>query len=169
MVETILEICGVFSAMAGTTAIAYKFYRWWQPGTAEILCHVILNRSRPDSISVKVTNRKSSAIYLRSCTVRSTYTLSHLLCRHLKHPLLSPNLYPNLRYNGAIYQFIRGEPVKLEPGQLRELRIDIFEHPLNAIYGPILIAKVVLTSGKGIVSKRIEAPPVWRNIGKRGR
>ncbi len=82
---------------------------------------------------------------------------------------MPPRLYPNLRYNGAVYQFVHGEPVKLEAAQLKEFKEDIYEHPLNAIYGPMLLARAVLTTGRVIRSRRMQAPPVWRKIGQRGR
>ena len=169
MLETVLKICGVVSALAAVAAIGYKLYRWFRPGSAEISYRLELDGSGPDSISVEVTNRSKATIYLRSCSVRSTYPILIILWKHLRRPLLHPRLYPNLRYNGPVYQFVRREPVKVEPAQLIELKTDIYEHPANAIYGPMLIAKVVLTSGQVIRSKRMASPPVWQMIGRRGR
>jgi len=169
MFETVLKICGAVSALAAVAVIGHKLYLWWKPGSAEISYRLVLDGSGPDSISINITNRSGSAIYVRSCTVRSTYSALHLLLRHVKHPFLAPRLYPNLWYNGAVYQFVRGEPIKLESGQLTKLKTDICEHPLNAIYGPMLIAKAVLTSGQVVRSKRMKAPPVWQKIGRRGR
>ena len=83
--------------------------------------------------------------------------------------MLSPRLYQNLRYNSAVYKLIGKDPLKLEPGQLVELKRDIYEHPLNALYGPMLIAFVELTNGRVVRSKRMPSPPAWRMIGRRGR
>ena len=169
MLETILKICGAISALVAVAVGGRKLYRWWRPGTAEISYKLVLDGSRPDSISVTFTNNSSSTIYVRSCTVRSTYSMRQLMWRHMKHPFLSPRLYSNLRYNGPVYQFVHGEPAKLEAAQLKEFKTDIYEHPLNAIYGPMLVAKIVLTAGQVIRSKRMKAPMVWRKIGQRGR
>jgi hypothetical protein len=169
MLEDILKICGAVTAFAAVIVICRKLSHWWRPGAAEISYKLVLDGSGPDTISVNVTNKSSSTIYVRSCTVRSTYTMRQLIWRHVRHPFLSPRLYPNLRYNGAVYQFIREEPAKLDPAQLKEFKIDIYEHPLNAIYGPMLIAKVELTTGQIINSKRVISPALWRKIGERGR
>lgn len=88
---------------------------------------------------------------------------------HLRRPLLSPRLYPNLRYNSAVFELVGKEPIRLEPGQLTELTTEIYEHPLNALYGPMLIAIVELTNGRVVRSKRMPSPPVWRMIGRRNR
>ena len=169
MLETIIKWGSVVTVLAAVLAIGRKIYRMALPGTAEISYELVLDNSRPDSISVKITNRSNSAIYIRLCTVRSTYSIWQLIWRHIRRPFLSPRLYSNLRYNGPVYQFINGEPVKLDPAQLKEFRIEIREHPLNAIYGPMLLAKVLLTTGRVIRSKRMEAPMTWRMIGQRGR
>ncbi len=169
MLETTLKLCGAVSALAAVVVLGRKLYRWWRPGTAAIGYQLVLDGSRPDSLAVTVVNSSSSPIYVRSCTVRSTCSRGQLIWRHIRRPFLSPRLYSNLRYNGAAYQFLHGEPVRLEPAQLKEFRKDIQEHPLNAIYGPMLVARVVLTTGQVISSKRVQAPGVWRMIGQRGR
>jgi len=121
-------------------------------------------------MTVTVTNHCGWPVYIRTCSVRCTYSLLGLAIRHLRHPLLRPRLYPNLRYNGPIvYEFVGQDPIKLEPGQEVKLRREIQEHPLNALYGPMLIAYVVLTSGRRVASKRLSSPPVWHVIGRRGR
>jgi hypothetical protein len=149
--------------------LEWKIGRRRRAVTAAISYQVILDGSKPDSMTVAVTNRSPSSIYIRSCVVRSTYPLRHLVALHLRHPLLRPKLYPNLWYNGCVYEFVKSEPVQLESAQLKELTLAIHEHPLNTIYGPMLIAKVELTTGEVVRSKRIPSPKVWRMIGNRGR
>jgi hypothetical protein len=169
MFETILKVCGAITAVAAVVVLCRKLYTWLRPATASISYRLVLNGSKPDSITVAVTNRSASNIYLRSCVVRSTYPLRRLVARHLKRPFLRPRLYPNLWYNGCVYNFVEGEPVQLAPAQLKELTLEIHEHPLNAIYGPALIARAELTTGEVVRSKRIPSPKVWRMIGARGR
>ena len=169
MLEDILKICGAFSALAAVIVISRKFCHWWKPGAAAISYRIVCDGSGPDSITVSVTNKSASPIYVQSCSVRSTYTIPQLIWRHVRNPLLSPRLYPNLRYNSCVYQLIKEEPVKLDSAQLKEFKTDIHEHPLNAIYGPMLIAIVKLTTGRHIYSKRVQSPKIWRRIGERGR
>jgi hypothetical protein len=169
MLETILKVCGAITAVGAVVVLGRKIYSWLRPATAAISYRLVLDGSKPDSITVAVTNRSSSSIYLRSCVVRSTYPLRRLVALHLKHPFLRPRLYPNLWYSGCVYEFVKGEPVQLAPAQLKELTLAIHEHPLNAIYGPVLIARVELTTGEVVRSKRIPSPKVWRMIGSRGR
>jgi hypothetical protein len=168
--EIAAKILGSIIALVTVLNYVKKLLIWWKPGTIEISSTIVLDGSRSDSITVHITNRSGTAIYVRSCEVRSTHSIIAIIWLHLKHPLLHPRLYPNLRYNGALcFEFISGEAVKIEPAQLKDLSIDIDEHPLNAVYGPMLLAKAVLTSGQVIRSKRIESPPVWKLIGYRGR
>ncbi len=169
MLDTIIKVCAAISALAAVIVLVNKLYHMWLPGRAELSCKLVFDGSEPDSISVKVINKSRTAFYVRSCTVRSTYSIYQLMWRHVKKPFLSPRLYPNLRYSGAAYQFIHGDPVRLEPAEMKEFRIEIFEHPLNAVFGPLLIANVLLTTGQNIRSRRLKAPLAWRFIGQRNR
>ena len=169
MLEVFLKICAAITAVAGVAVLGRKLYLWMRPASASIAYQLVLNDSGPDYISVHVTNKSSAGIYVKSCEVRSTYSITQIIKKHLKHPLLSPSLYPNLRYNGCVYQFVKNEPIKVDASELKELKIEIHEHPLNAVYGPMLLAIVELTTGKRIYSKRVQAPKVWRRIGERGR
>lgn len=167
MIEVIIKICVSITAVAGVAVLGRKLYLWLKPASASITYKLVLDDSGPDLISVRVTNKSSAGIYVKSCEVRSTYSFFELVKKHLKRPLLSPRLYPNLRYNGCVYQFIKNEPIKVNASELKELKIEINEHPLNAIYGPMLLAIVTLTTGQRIYSKRVQVPKVWRRIGER--
>jgi hypothetical protein len=169
MLETILKVCGAITAVGAVVVLGRKTYSRLRPATAALSCRLVFDGSKPDSMTVAVTNRSPSNIYLRSCVVRSTHPLRRLLGLHLKRPLLPPRLYPTLWYNGCVYEFVNGEPVQLAPAQLKELTLEIHEHPLNAIYGPMLVARVELTTGEVVRSRRIPSPKVWRMIGDRGR
>lgn len=169
MLDEFLKICGTISVISGAIILLYKGYRLLFPAKASISYMLNLDGTSSDSLSVTVTNHSSSAIYIRTCKVRCTYPLWVLAIKHLRRPLLSPRLYSNLRYNSSIYELVGKEPFKLEPGQLIELKREIYEHPLNALYGPMLIAIVELTTGRVVRSKRMPSPLVWRMIGRRGR
>lgn len=168
-IETVLKICGTISAVAGTFAILYKIYRYWHPAIVSVSYTLHLTRDKSDSIAITITNRSNVPIYIQSCRLRCTYSTLALVIRHLRQPFLRPSLYPNLRYNSCIYKFIDTEPVKLDPSQQKTFVKIIYEHPLNALYGPMLIASIQLTTGRIIRSKKISSPTVWKKIGNRGK
>ena len=167
--EIFVKICGAITAMAAVFVLLRKIYFWWKPASATISYKLVLNNSGPDTISIHITNKSQKNIYVKSCELRSTYSLFQLAKMHLQKPFLSLSLYPNLRYNGCVYQFVEGDPVKIESHEMKTLTIDIYEHPLNAIYGPRIIAFVELTTGQKICTERMESPQVWRLIGERNR
>lgn len=169
MFDTLLKICGGITVIAAAIAIFYKLYRYWQPVSASISYSLDLRIDEPDSIEVEITNKSTVPVYIKSCVVRCTYSFMQLTVMHLKKPLLRPSLYPNLKYNSCVYEFVDNEPIKLESSELKSLKIKIHEHPLNALYGPMLISFVTLTTGRVIGSKKIPSPPVWRMIGRRGK
>lgn len=149
-------------------ALLYKGFRLLFPVKASISYTLSFVGGR-DSLSVTVINHCAAPVYVRTCNVRCTYSFFALIRRHLGNPLLAPRLYPNLRYNSAVYELVGKDPVKLEPGQLIELKREIYEHPLNALYGPMLIAFVKLTNGRVVRSKRMPSPPRWRTVGRHNR
>ena len=169
MFDEFLKICGAISLVGATSVLLYKALRLFFPIKTSISYTLNLDGTRPDSLSVTITNLRTSPIYIRACEVRCTYPCAALLFKHLRHPFLSPRLYPNLRYNSAVYEFVGDEAVRLEPGELVELKREIYEHPLNALHGPMLIAFVELTTGRIVRSRRVQSPAVWRLIGRRGR
>lgn len=169
MLDSFLKICGAISIVGTTLVLLYKGYRHFLPVKSSISYTLNFDGCSPDSLSVTITNCSGAPVYVRTCKVRCTYSLLDLAVKHIRKPFLSPRLYPNLRYNSAVYELVGKDPVKLDPGQLVELKRDIYEHPLNALYGPMLIAFVELTSGRVVRSKRMPSPPVWRMIGRRNR
>lgn len=169
MFDSFLKICGAISVVGAALVLLHKGYRLFLPVKASISYTLNFDGRSSDSLSVTITNRSSAPVYVRTCKVRCTYSLLGLALRHIRKPFLSPRLYPNLRYNSAVYELVGKEPAKLEPGQLVELKRDIYEHPLNALYGPMLIAFVELTSGRVVRSRRMPSPPIWRMIGRRNR
>lgn len=169
MIDDILKICGAISIVAGVIIIAYKCFRYLYPATCSISYTLSAVRENPDSIAVTITNRSNAPIYIQSCTVRCTYSAVYIAKLHMLNPFLHPRLYQNLRYNSCVYSFIKDEPVRLEPSQQTKLVKTIYEHPLNALYGPKLIAFVKLTTGRTVKSKRMPSPVAWQKIGSRGK
>lgn len=168
--DLFLKICGAISIIGAAAALLYKGFRWLRPVRVSISYTLNFDGRSRDSLTVMITNRCGWPVYVRDCSVRSTYPLSNLVVRHLRHPFLHPRLYPTLLYNGpTVYKFVGEEPTKLDSGQEVKLHREIQEHPLHALYGPMLIASVSLTSGRKVRSKRLASPPAWRMIGRRGR
>jgi len=169
MVENIVAICGLITALAAAIYALRKLFFWWRPIAIEPSFQLNLDGSRPDSMSARITNKSQSTQYLRSCVIRGTFPLKYILLRHLHNPFLSPRLYQNIWYSGAVYGLMEDSPIKLEPQQLVDLKLDIYEHPLNAMLTPYFVVKATLTSGRKISSKKMKAPGCWRMIGRRGR
>ncbi|RIY42557.1 hypothetical protein [Neopusillimonas maritima] len=167
MFDEFLKICGAISLLSATLVMLYKGYRLLFSVKSYISYTLNFDGTLSDSLSVTITNHSIASIYVRACKVRSTYSLLTLAIKHLHRPLLSPRLYPNLRYNSAVYALVGDEPIKLEPGQLVELKREIYEHPLNALNGPMRIAFVQLTTGRVVRSKRMKSPSAWRLISRR--
>ncbi len=168
MLDSFIKVCGAISVAGAAFVLLYKGYRLLFPIFASTSYRLNFD-GKNDSLTVTIVNKSTSTVYVRSCRVRCTYSLFELVCRHLRKPFLAPRLYTNLRYNSAVYEFVDEDPIKLEPGQLIVLTEEIYEHPLNALWGPMLIAFVKLTSGRVICSRRIPSPPVWRMVGSRNR
>lgn len=103
MLEVFLKICAAITAVAGVVLLVRKLSLWLSPVSASIAYQIVFNDSGADSISVNITNKSNSGIYVKSCEIRNTYSIYELIKEHLKHPSLSPKLYPNLRYNGGVY------------------------------------------------------------------
>jgi len=131
MIDTVLAICGLITALAAATYALRKLFFWWRPIVVEASCQLIFDGSRPDSMGARITNRSQSTQYLKSCVIRGTFSLKYILLRHLRNPLLSPRLYQNIWYNGAVYSLMDGSAIKLEPQQPIDLKLDIYEHPLR--------------------------------------
>lgn len=167
--DEFLKICGALTVVGGAALLLLKLYRWFFPVVVSIAYTIRFKPEEPDSLAVTIVNRSAGSIYVEKCVIRCTYSFWALTLKHLRNPFLRPQLYPNLRYNSAVYEFVGEEPIKLEPGQSQKLEKNIFEHPLNALYGPMLIAFVTLTDGRKSKSKRVLSPPVWRMIGSRGK
>lgn len=169
MIEKIATICGVVTAVAAVIYTLRKFFFWLYPVAIEPSYTLNLDGSEPDSMSATITNRSQVTQYIRSCTVRGTFSRKYILVRHLRNPFLAPRLYQNIWYNGPVYSLMGDSPIELDSQQLVDLKYNIYEHPLNAMHAPYFLVKATLTSGKTVSSKKIDAPACWRMIGKRGR
>jgi len=100
MLETILKVCGAITAVGAVVVLGRKTYSRLRPATAALSCRLVFDGSKPDSMTVAVTNRSPSNIYLRSCVVRSTHPLRRLLGLETRYELdgflkthqVSPNI-----------------------------------------------------------------------------
>jgi len=158
----------VFCSLVAAIAALRKAYFWFWPLEICPSYTIVVDGSGPDCLRATVTNRSGTTVYLANCIVRGTYSRTHILRCHIAKPWIPPRLYPNVRYSALVYT-LANEPIKLEPAQAVTLSHPIAEHPLNAMYCPKFIVKARLTTGRTVSSKRMDTPPVWRMIGRRGR
>jgi hypothetical protein len=158
----------VFGGIVAAIAAMRKAYFWLWPLKICPSYTIVLDGSGPDCLRATVTNRSGATVYLANCIVRGTYSRMYILRRHFAKPWIPPRLYPNVWYSALVYT-LTSEPLKLEPAQAVTLIHPIAEHPLNAMYTPKFIVKATLTTGRTVSSTRMDAPAVWRTIGRRGR
>lgn len=163
--ELIVKIAGGITGIVATVFALRKFLKWLFPVHIEPSVTLNFDRTKPDSIGAKVTNRGSEPLYIVDCSARGTYSLWHILKIHLKKPFLRRSLYPNVWYNGAVYRLLDGNSVKIEPGQPLSFECQLYEHPLNAMFTPYFIVMVKLSSGRKVHSSKLQAPGRWRYIG----
>lgn len=165
MSEVILIICGAISTIGAAILATRKLYFWLRPIKLEPSCTIYFENSGKDSINVVITNKTSETQYLVACEARGTYSLKHILKRHLSRPFIRPSLYQNIWYGGSVYSLLKGDPVKLEPMQQISLKHELYEHPLNAMHTPYFVIKAHLSSGKIISSTKLHAPFRWKMLG----
>jgi hypothetical protein len=170
-IEKLLAIVGgAFTIFGGIYAafFAFKnFLKWLSPIKIEpgysLWCD---NGETPDSITTTLINNTNKTQYIVSCTARGTHSVMDILKVHNKNPFLKPSLYPNVWYNGPVYGLLKDGSLKIEPHEPVKLECKLYNHPLNAMFTEFFIITVKLSSGKTIKSKRIKAPPRWRQLGK---
>lgn len=165
MINEFILWLGIPSALAGAIYAIRKLYFWFRPLKIEPSVSMVFDNSGPDSIGVTITNRTQSVQYIRSCAARGTYPLKHILVRHLKRPLLSSRLFPTIWYGPVVYKMMDDSPIKLEPMELKKLKVSMHEHPLNAMHTPYFLVQVTLTTGRTMTSKKLLAPIRWRTLG----
>jgi hypothetical protein len=144
-----------------------KLYQWLRPIRIEPSTKLFFNKSGPDEIRARIINRSADPQYILRCNARGTYSLRYILMRHIRHPLIRPRLYPNIWYDGVVYNLMAGEAIKLELNQPVELSCKLFDHPLNAMFTPYFFIEVKLSSGKTVRSQKLRVPKRWKHIGEK--
>ena len=149
--EAIIKIAAAITALVAAFFALRKLYQWAFPIKIKPSYSVWFNSGEtPDSIRATITNKGSEVQYIVKCEARGTFSVWHILKQHVFHPLVKPSLYPNIWYNGAVYNLLKIDSVKIEQYQQIELFCELYEHPLNAMYTPYFLVTVTLSTGKKI-------------------
>jgi len=165
-IETIIKFAGGITVVVAAIFALRKLLKLLSPIQIHPSAKIWFdNGSTPDSIKAKITNKSSESQYIVKCEARGTFSIWSIIKSHIKNPFLKPSLYPNIWYNGAVYSLINEPFLKIEPYQPIELKCELYDHPLNAMFTPYFLVKVTLSSGKTICSQRLETPERWKNIG----
>jgi hypothetical protein len=149
--------------LVGLVVGAYFSIRYWlRPLRIIPAWRMVLDNSGPDQILATVTNVSKQDQYLVRCVARTTYPLMFILRRHLRHPLIRPRLYPNIRYSGQSYSLMGDSTIKLEPLQRPQLHHSVSaSHPLAGFLSDRILIEVELSTGRVFRSGRIVIPVRW--------
>jgi len=164
--ETFLKYVGAVSAIVAAIFAARKFYYWIRPIRIEPSFKLVLDKPNKDEIGASIVNRSNESIYIINCVARGTYSSKYIIFRHLRHPLTPLRLFQNVRFSPVCYRLLNEDTLKLEPNQQVNLKCELYEHPLNAMYTPYFLIEVTLSSGKIIRSKKLVAPARWNYLNK---
>lgn len=156
------------AAIAALVLTSRRFYFWLRPVRIVPTVQMFYGDPLADTMGAEVTNRTSSPVYIEKCVVRGTYSNREIIRTHLRNPFCKPSIYPNIWYQGPVYDLLRSpEPVRLDAMDKKTFSKTIAEHPLNALHTPLLVVIVTLTSGRRVRSPRIFVPGTWKFIGQR--
>lgn len=157
------------SSIAAVTGAVFALRKLWQllcPIRIEPSVRLVFDGSGPDEIHAKILNRSRETQHVVRCIVRSTYPLTTILRRHLRNPLVSPRLYPNIWFNALTFDLLGTEPLKLEPFEEVELRHRLSDHPLSVFLTPMLQVEAQVSTQRVFRSRRLHVPGRWRFKGK---
>ena len=157
-----LKVFGGISAITAALFAVRKTYQWLRPIRVEPSVRLVFDGSGPDEIRAKIINRSREAQYIVRCNARSTYSLFTIVMRHLRNPLVSPRLYPNIWFNAPSFSLLGSESLKLDPYEPVELWHRISRHPLSLFLTPMLQIEIQLSTGRMIRSRRLSVPERWR-------
>src|SRR5713101_5022527 len=111
-------ITAATTAAVGVIFDVRKVYRLLRPLHVAPIVRLVLDGAAPDEIHATVTTRSGEAHYIVRCQARSTYPLSAIIRRHLRHPTVSPRLYANIWFGALSFDFLEsGQILKIEPNQ----------------------------------------------------
>ena len=168
-IEQTVKIIGAIAAFVAAVFAIRKLYYWIRPIRIEPSFKLNFDNSSNDEIGASVVNRSNESEFIIRCVAKGTYSLKHILLRHLKRPLTPPRLYPNIRFGPVNYSLMKEDSIKLEPKQIANMKCEMHVHPLNAMHTPYFLIEVQLSTGRVVRSKKIVAPARWINLGYRGR
>jgi len=161
--ETFLKIVGAVSGIIAALLALRKFYQWIRP--IHIKLSVRFAKPSPDEICATIINRSGEPQYIVRCEARGTYSFRHIVMAHIRRPFIPPRLYPNVWFGGMVYSLLEGKHLKIESSQPVELRHQLRNHPLSAMFTPFFVIEVELSSGRVVRSRRMHAPGHWRYLG----
>ena len=162
-VTSALAVLGGLVAALVTLVTAFftlrRFCNWLRPIRIMPQIKIVFDRSGPDQILASVTNVSGEDQVLVRCVARSTYPITTILRRHLRHPLTPPKLYPNIRYAGASFSLMGTSPIRLAPSQREELHHSMSpNHPMRFFLSSMIQVEVELSTGRIFRSGRLEIP-----------
>ena len=161
--QLLLQIIGAITAVVGAVFAVRSVDRWLRPIRVASSVRLVFDGSAPDEIRATVTNRSGEAQYVVRCQARSTYPVSTIILRHLRHPAVSPRLYGNIWFNVASFDLLAsGQPLKIESYQRVTLSHRLSKHPLALFLTPMLLVEIELSTGHLCRSRRFIVPERWR-------
>ena len=160
---SVLGVLGALVAALVTLVTAFftlrRFCHWLRPIRIMPGIKIVFDGSGPHQILASVTNVSGEDQVLVRCTARSTYPITTILRRHLRHPLMSPKLYQNIRYAGASFSLMGTPPIRLTPSQREELHHSMSpNHPMRFFLSSMIQVEVELSTGRVFRSGRLEIP-----------
>lgn len=162
MLETALTILLGLGGVIGAIFAIRKAFGWLFPIRVSGGVRVQFQERGPDEILATVTNRSSEPVYLVKCRGRSANSIGHIIRTHIRHPLIKPRLYGNIRFGAPVYEMIGSEPTCLAPGQPVQLSHKLsFGLPIFAFTNPMVQVEVVLSNGRVFRSRRLRIPGHW--------
>ena len=156
---------GILGALVASITAFFalrRFYQWLRPIRVAPRIKVVFDGSGPDQILATVTNVSGEDQVLVRCVARSTYPITTILRRHLRHPFALPKLYPTIWYAGICFGLMDVSPIRLSASQREELHYSLSDHPLCIFLSPLVQIEVELSTGRVFRSRRLEIPEKWR-------
>ena len=115
------------------------------------------------AIGADIVNKSNETQYIINCKAIGTYSLKHILLKHLNHPKTNPRLYRTIWYGVMTFPLIDNEKVRIEPFEPIHIKHVVADHPLSFFDTPKFLIEVELSSGRKIRSHRLDVPPFWHH------
>ena len=161
---SILAILGILGGIVSAFFAVRRFVHWLRPIRISTSVRLVFDASGPDQMLATVTNVSGEDQVMVRCSVRSAYPVRTALLKHLKHPFLSPRLYPNIWYSPIRFDLMGKEPIRFAPKERQQLSYSLSDHPLCMFLTPKIQVEVQLSEGRLFRSERIDVPERWKRI-----